>query len=486
MQTHFLGQTTTRLLFQNSLRRSTCLAAFCLLVFSMANAQSAMAQPTSQSDVEKLQQQLAALQSQISSMKTAKSKTENSNPFDSDRVKSVGTKRVPQPRKSQYDDTLHIRLYDLSDIFVVSPHYPAVQPDEVAATGTIFQSAQNGQTSRRGMSGGGGFGGGGQGGVFRVPPSRAIATTAAQEAQSLNMESAQISMPELVKAIKATVSPDQWGTSAYEAKIQFLGNTLLISATDDMHQQITNLLDLFRAHWGKLRTISIQAYWIRSDATQAKDLLVQKEQEEIGAGVVDPDRWAKFLKSAKTEKRLSYTMTLTGHNNQTLHAISGRQRQLVLDATPFESSKVTTTKEGSQAEEISIVGFKPTRFPVHDGAAIQVTPLATRGGNFVVVDLHAKVNEFLDVEDEKKSSIFSQTSNGEKVEVKLDSADYIAHRMSTTLRCPKEQIVLAGGMTYDQVDSEQPNLYLFVKATVHTINEDKSDWNKEKANAKTE
>ena len=102
------------------------------------------------------------------------------------------------------------------------------------------------------------------------------------------------------------------------------------------------------------------------------------------------------------------------------------------------------------------------------------------------MDLHAKVNEFLDVEDEKKSSIFSQTSNGEKVEVKLDSADYIAHRMSTTLRCPKEQIVLAGGMTYDQVDSEQPNLYLFVKATVHTINEDKSDWNKEKANAKTE
>ena len=118
----------------------------CLLVFSMANAQSAIAQPTSQSDVEKLQQQLAALQSQISSMKTAKSKAESSNPFDNDRVKSVGTKRVPQPRKSQYDDTLHIRLYDLSDIFVVSPHYPAVQPDEVAATGTIFHSAQNGQS----------------------------------------------------------------------------------------------------------------------------------------------------------------------------------------------------------------------------------------------------------------------------------------------------------------------------------------------------
>ncbi|MFK7766652.1 MAG: hypothetical protein AB8B55_05480 [Mariniblastus sp.] len=434
-------------------------------------AQPANAQP----EVEAMQKQLAALQAQISSMKKSKSAAAN-DPFGSDRVKTVGTKRVPQPRTKLFDDTLHIRLYDLSDIFVVSPHYPAIQPNEVAGSGTIFQSAQNGRTGQSGGGFGGGGQGGGGGGVFSLPPARVA--TAAQEAQSLNMESAQISMPELVKAIKSTVSPDLWGDNTFEAKIQFLGNTLLISATEDMHQQISNLLDLFREHWGKLRTISVQTYWIRSDATQAKELLSQTDQEEIGAGVVDAQRWEKFLAAAKAEKRLSYTTTLTGHNNQTLHSISGRQRQLVVDAVPFEASKTTTHAEHGQAEEISISGFKPTRLPVHDGAAIQVTPLATRGGNFVVIDLHAKVNEFLDVEEDKKTSIFSYLPGGEKIEVKLDSADYVAYRMSTTIRCPKEQVVLAGGMTYDSTDADQPNLFLFVKATVHTINEDKSDWKK--------
>ena len=103
-----------------------------------------------------------------------------------------------------------------------------------------------------------------------------------------------------------------------------------------------------------------------------------------------------------------------------------------------------------------------------------------------MVDLHAKVNEFIKpVEDAAQPSVFAYTDNGDKAEVKLGSTEYIAYRLNTTIRCPKEKVVLAGSMTYDSNSSvPQPNLYLFVKATVHTITEDKSDWVAEDAKKK--
>jgi hypothetical protein len=188
---------------------------------------------------------------------------------------------------------------------------------------------------------------------------------------------------------------------------------------------------------------------------------------------------------------------LTGHNNQTLHVLSGRQRQLTLGAQPFEKTTASMWFENPDDMEPfgdsmdgedddldlynrtrQIVGFQPIRQSFHDGAAIQVTPLATRGGNFVILDLHAKVNELTaPAKDEKKPKVFVHLAEGETAEVELDHADYISYRLNTTLRCPKEQVVLAGGMTYDATaDTDQPNLYLFVKVSVHTIEEDKSDW----------
>ena len=74
--------------------------------------------------------------------------------------------------------------------------------------------------------------------------------------------------------------------------------------------------------------------------------------------------------------------------------------------------------------------------------------------------------------------------------VKLDHADFLTCRLSTTLRCPREQVVLAGSMTLDpNSDQEHPNIYVFVKTLVHTITEDKSDWvpeNATKPEAKTD
>lgn len=486
-----------------------------LLTVSLVGASDAQVANT-QPDLSQLQKQLSALQGQIATLQKKNANTVNQD----SRVRSIGSQRVKRAPEPTNDISLQIRLYDLSDLFVVSPSYPAVMPDDLAFSDTVFNNATSRSVGGSGQGGrgfrGGGFGGGGQGGggfggggggVFRMEPlapGRAYPTPIKQEAASLNMQSTQVSMDQMVNTIRETVQPEMWGSGRDEAKVQFLGNTLLITATEEMHSQITNLLNLFREHWGKRRTITIETYWIRAGATDTVDLLDEKSTK-VGAGVVEQGKWKEFLQLAQTEKRFAYSATMTGHNNQTLHALSGKQVQLVTDAEPLEQTQAAMWFENLEDVEPfgnrngedddmdyfnrsrKIVGFRPLRQSFHNGAAVQVTPLATRGGNFVILDLHAKVNELAKPEeDAEQRSIFVLGEKGDdngKVEIKLDHVDYVSCRLNTTVRCPKGEVVLAGSMTYDpNSDQEHPNIYLFVKTSVHTITEDKSDWARDDTN----
>ena len=496
-------------------------AAFLICWFAAPNLQ---AQLPPKSDVGKLQKQLENLQNQIASLQIQKQASQAVQ--QDSRVRSVGSQRIKRVQPLN-EEPMQIRLYDLSDLFVVSPSYPAQMPREFGPH-AMFEPGELAFASgigQGGHSGGGGFGGGGMGGgqggsgfaggmggggVFRVGPIKpwkqpqppvAKRPAPRQEAGSLAMRSAQVSMDQLVTTIQDTVEPEMWGDDQGEASVQFLGNTLLITATEGMHAQITNLLNLFREHWGRRRTVSIQTFWIRAGEGDTADLLDAKSSE-IGAGVVDADKWNKYLADARTEKRFAYSATLTGHNNQTLHALSGEQKQLVVGATPYlktdaamwfeDPEDVQPFGDDSDDDEDmdyfnrtrKVVGFHPVRQSFQNGAVIQLTPLATRGGNFVILDLHAKFNELSKpAEGEEQPSVFV-VDDKEKAEVKLDHVDFVTCRLNTTLRCPTEQVVLAGSMTFDpNSDEEHPNIYVFVKTFVHTITEDKSDWTPDNKNA---
>ena len=495
-----IGRPNTRCFFFASNWISSSALAIALITFLVATP-SLQAQPDGKPDLVKLQKQLQTLQNQISSLNKQQKGTQVA---DQDaRVRSVGSQRI-QRMQPINDEPLQIRLYDLSDLFVVSPSYPAKLPNEFE--NFVFDSSGSRMEGGGGF-GGGGFGGGGQGGggmgggggVFRVGPASPLAPPAAasplpkQEAGGLNMRAAQVSMSQLVSTIQHTVEPDMWGQGQGEAGIEFLGNTLLITATQSMHSQITNLLNLFREHWGRRKTISIQTFWIRAQPEDMADLLDEKSSQ-IGAGVVDADKWKQYLSAARSEKRFAYAATLTGHNNQTLHALSGQQKQLVVGAKPFSKTKATMWFEGMEDIEPfgsdpsdddmdyfnrtkEIVGFEPVRKSFQSGAVFQVTPLATRGGNFVILDLHAKLNQLSKPEEGEEQPTVFVDDDKQRTEVKLDHADFVTCRLSTTLRCPKEQVVLAGSMTLDpNSDQENPNIYVFVKTSVHTITEDKSDW----------
>ena len=459
--------------------------------FSIGFNLTAFAKPQNENELAKLQQQVEQLQAQLKGRANRSSVDENSLKA-SERVRNVGQQIVRRAPRGTYeqDIALQIRLYDLSDLFAVSPNYPATVPNELEARGQFFANAPSNQ---RQMSGGGGFGGG----VFSIPTTQFAAPI--QESQNLNMQSAQVTLDQLVETIKETVKPEMWGMTPTSARIKFLGNTLLITATEEMHTQINHLLNLFREHWGKRRTVSVQTWWIRADHGAASELIDQATSEKIGAGVVDKGRWKEFFRKAKEANSLAYSATLTGHNNQTLHAVSGKQVSLTVDADPYETNDIqwhvkdfdnldaepadlesddhfVSENYGFLGQQKKIIGFRPLRARFHSGAAVQLTPLATRGGNFVILDLQAKLNELVPNDRRVKIAV----DQGEKeTSIELDNTDYQTCRFSSTLRCPKDQIVLAGSMTSKPgEDGETSEILIFVRTLVHTIAEDQSDWKK--------
>ena len=459
--------------------------------FSIGFNLTAFAKPQNENELAKLQQQVEQLQAQLKRRANRSSVDENSLKA-SERVRNVGQQIVRRAPRGTYeqDIALQIRLYDLSDLFAVSPNYPATVPNELEARGQFFANAPSNQ---RQMSGGGGFGGG----VFSIPTTQFAAPI--QESQNLNMQSAQVTLDQLVGTIKETVKPEMWGKTPTSARIKFLGNTLLITATEEMHTQINHLLNLFREHWGKRRTVSVQTWWIRADHGAASELIDQATSEKIGAGVVDKGRWKEFFRKAKEANSLAYSATLTGHNNQTLHAVSGKQVSLTVDADPYETNDIqwhvkdfdnldaepadleadddlVSENYGFLGQQKKIIGFRPLRARFHSGAAVQLTPLATRGGNFVILDLQAKLNELVPNDRRVKIAV----DQGEKeTSIELDNTDYQTCRFSSTLRCPKDQVVLAGSMTSKPgEDGETSEILIFVRTLVHTIAEDQSDWKK--------
>ena len=469
---------------------------FTLFVFTVSIGLSAQAfgKPQDEKKLAKLQQQIEQLQAQLD-RSNGKQKGAETKRESSERVRDVGQQIVRRATRDRYeqDIPLQIRLYDLSDLFAVSPNYPAVNFNEFQAGNRFFPAAPAGQ--RGGGQGGGGFGGGGGGGVFSIPATQFAAGL--QEGGNLNMQAAQVTLEQLVKTIRATVKPEMWGKDSTSARIEFLGNTLLITASDGMHTQINQLLNLFREHWGKRRTVSVQTWWIRADSGVTSDLIDKETTKKVGAGVVAEDRWKEFFSKAKEEKKIAYASTLTGHNNQTLHAISGKEVLLTVDAEPFETNDVqwhvkdfdelaaekleldededfVPENLGFLGQKKRIIGFRPVNTFFHNGAALQVTPLATRGGNFVILDLQAKLNELVQGDRGEKISVAKEEG---ETSIQLDDLDYLSCQFSSTLRCPKNQVVLAGSMTSDpSAEGETPEILIFVRVSVHTIEEDQSDW----------
>lgn len=445
---------------------------FLLMTAGLSVPSAAFAQQDSAAEIQKLQDELTRLKSLIKDPGEP-----NLQAGEDKRVWAVDAQRTKRRITEPLEDEWQIRMYDLSDLFVVSPPYP-----------TSLPHVQFNHPSRLGGNGGGGFGGGG--GVFRLPPEPAIAppkSLQGEGGQGVELVDSQISVKRLTDAIKHTVSPGKWGTKEDSAKIESLGNALLITATPEMHTQIINVLNLFREHWGRRRTISVQTFWVRGSKTDAKQLIDTTAQEKTGAGVVSAKAFDDYLKEAETGNRIVFTAMLTGHNNQTLHTLSGKTSTMTTDGKAIvnRTKRIRFDDDGEETtdRETKVIGFHPIRSSVFEGPVFQVTPQATRGGNFVILDMHAKLTKLakqVEAAPDNPSNAKIRIAGDKNIpELVLDSTAQLNAQFSSTIRCPKEEVILAGAMTAISDDeSDAPNLLIFVKTTIHTIVEDKSDWHR--------
>jgi hypothetical protein len=406
-----------------------------------------------------------------------------------DRVTELG--RPPRPVGTE--PAMVVRIYDLSDLFAMAPSYPA----------TI--SADLGQPERSlfftegAYRGGGGFGGmgmggmGGMGGGFfsvdekpaklAVPSRRALYQLHAGSAPSV-----RTSIDDLIEAITTTIEPESWDVVGGPGSIAPLGNNLLISNEEHVHEQITTLLDSFRQRWGTLRTVSTRAYWLWLTHDELEPLLATadapktKSDDEIAAfGLVDEAAWKQLLERLQEEDdgaRTGYRAVLTCYNGQTVHTLSGQQSLFVTGIGPeMVEDEELVEVEDEQGEVESRVAYRPELSVVQEGAALEITPITTVSGKFVVVDVHSRV-AFLSEESAEHSgrahtASFRGTGSPAELAASIDRPRLVLHRLSTTLRLPVDRLMLIGGMTHaTEPGTAEPDLFLFLEVSVQELRDD--------------
>lgn len=442
---------------------AACSLMALILAAAPAAAQPGSAQPAA---VEDLRRQIESLQQQLAKLEQVDR--------DDRRVTDLGGRRT-----RELDPELVVRLYDLGDLFALAPSYPAREPADLGGVETpLFPSTSSGVQS------GGGFGGGG-GGFFRVDRPQTLDPSTPRELHQEGSASGgaggpRTSIDDLVGAITRTIAPQSWDEVGGASSIATLGTTLVVSADRQSHEQIEGLLTLFRQKWRTLRTISLRAWWLWLDDAQLDALLARQlpageenATDEGAFGLVDDAAWGEWLRTLAEEgvAPAGYRAAVTCYNGQTVHTLSGGQSLAVTAVEPVVADAVS-------GEARPPVAYRPQVTVLDEGAALQVTPLASQSGRYVVLDVHSRVAV---VRDGGEAAGNASGEAGRRaagvtprdVVAAMDRPAMSVQRMSTTLRVPVERTMLIGGMTFDgRADGSPANLYLFVRASVQELRDD--------------
>ncbi|MDB5342981.1 MAG: hypothetical protein JWP89_1358 [Schlesneria sp.] len=419
---------------------------------------------SAQDESQQIKQQIQHLQQQLEAM-------ENNPPIKRN-VTQIGAARA---RKAETG--LMVRIYDLGDLFAVAPPYPAMlHSDLTQGRNVLFETNS---IPVAGAGGGGGMGGGGMGGgMFSVTPGARALTTAATVAGAAAGQvsggagTIKSSQDELIQVIRETIRPDLWKEGG---KITKLGNAFVISADEDAHEQIEALLNLFRARWGTLRTVSVRAWWISLAAADLRAML-NTPTEKVNPegppvfGVISNEAWEELMQiweqpPGNDAHRLRYQATVTAYNGQTVNTISGTQELTVSNIEPV----VTQGESGAEQGQI---GYRPIVSMVQQGLAFQVTPVTNVSGKTVLLDVHSRLSlpaESAETEPPRKKG---DAVLPEDVVRPIDRRKLNIQRLSTTARVPVDRPYLIGGMSLAAPETDGMQLYLFVKVSVQELRND--------------
>jgi hypothetical protein len=110
---------------------------------------------------------------------------------------------------------------------------------------------------------------------------------------------------------------------------------------------------------------------------------------------------------------------------------------------------------------------------VHQGAALQHTPIASTGGRFVTLDVHSRVVWGEPLKTAKGTPQEALLTGPMAVAAAIDRPLLTSHELETTFRAPVDRRILVGGMTCEiQPGPGEPNLYLFVKVAMQELRDE--------------
>jgi hypothetical protein len=375
-----------------------------------------------------------------------------------------------------------IRVYDLGDLFTVAPAYPAPIESAVGTSGGLMFGSPLGMGGAAVAPGGFGGMGGMGGGFFSVREGLKTLQRPAGDKEAARQfgldgtATLQTTVDRLIEVIQQTISPELWTEG--EGSIAQLGANLIVVADETTHQQIDDMLNLFRKRWGSLRTISVRAWWVWMTDDELTKLLADPHaagDDGIKAfGLVKPDAWTQLLKPPAAgqkgdapERRAGWQAAITCYNGQTVHTLSGGQRAQIIGITPSVSERE--------------VAYSPLTGLLQEGVALQVTPVTNTTGQTVLLDVRSRVCLLADeqrlmekVEKQPADTKRPATPNpAAQVAAVVERPKVQLHRLATTLRVPVGRPMLIGGMTFEErPEPGQPNLYLFVETHVQELRND--------------
>jgi hypothetical protein len=444
------------------MRSSTVFAfVFSLVITTGVRGQSRPSQ------VDELRLQIDALQRQLN-------KLETSQASPTQRVTQLGATR--QQRGSP---ALVVRIYDLSDLFSISPAYTAAIGNDLGLTPrSLFPeaAASNSETGGRGI---GGMGGGG--GFFAVRDELLLAQTSngrGGSGQTVSTDvaaSAKTTINSLINSITTSIEPDSWEDLSGPGSIARIGTSLIIRNDSGVHEQIDALFTLLRQKWGTLRTVSINAWCLPLTDQQIAKLLPGSGKGKTGVegieayGIVNEAAWAEILGGrVQAEKKAGggFRSVITCFNGQTVNTTSGSEEAVVNDIEMIVTRGTNNQPEGR-------VAYHPVVTPIHEGSSLQVTPLVNTSGKFVMLDVHSRVSVREPAIPGGRQVVHDDDQSPAAIVAALDHPRLVTQRLATTLRAPVDRVILVGAMSFSTKPQEdEAPLYLFLRATVQELRDD--------------
>ncbi len=259
------------------------------------------------------------------------------------------------------------------------------------------------------------------------------------------------SMHDLIDLITSTIKPTTWDEVGGPGSIMPAAGMLVISQTQEVHEEIEGVLANLRAVSPGLRVVTIRAVWLQLDLKQLDQLLHSKPGTEAGI-----DHKALYEMAGKTKGYLGAITCLSG---QTVHIASGHSRTAIIGAVPVVGDAL---------------GYQPLMGNPLAGALLQVTPQLLPNAQGAMLDVCSAVTRA--AERPQTVRFYCDASGGKKNAnkspvrgVTLDRVSMVVSQLATTVKVPLNEPALVGGLTSETPDSKQtaadtPQLYLFIEA----------------------